>query len=311
MFDRIVRLGSVFLMATTAAASAQTPAVPAAAVTPSPLKRQADSALAAKDYGRAVTLYRQIVARTPGDGGAWNQLGAAYYATNEFARAADAYQHAFTASAVPFSRYNASTSWARAGNADRAIAVLDSMAHAGFSQLQLVEQDSDFGSLHADPRYQAAVALIHRNARPCESNPRARELDFWVGEWNVTSQRGAAGTSSVQLILGSCIVFENWTGRFGDEGKSFNVYDAAKDEWQQYWVANQMQGSSLFTQGIYADGKMQYRHSEFKGPDGKINQRRLTFFNIDHDHVRQLSEKSADGGATWATEYDFLYTRKR
>ena len=92
MFHRTVRLAAVFLFATIAAASAQT--VQTAAVAPSALQRQADSALTGKDYARAVTLYRQIVASSPGDGNVWNRLGSAYYSTNEFAKAADAFQHA-------------------------------------------------------------------------------------------------------------------------------------------------------------------------------------------------------------------------
>ena len=75
-------------------------------------------------------------------------------------------------------------------------------------------------------------------------------------------------------------------------------------------MANRLQGANLFTQGIYADGKLQYRHSEFKGPDGKTYLRRLAFFNLDPEHVRQLSERSADGGTTWTTEYDLRYTRR-
>lgn len=276
----------------------------------SPARQQADSAFGSKNFAKSATLYRQVVTRTPADGIAWNRLGASYYQLGQFAQAADAYEHAYRAAAIPYSRYNAAAAWARAGNGAMAITTLDSMARGGFALPKLIEGDSDFTAIRADPRFQAAFAMVRRNATPCAAEPRARQLDFWVGEWNVTGPQGPVGTSSVQLILGSCVVFENWTGRMGDEGKSFNVYNAATDEWQQYWVADRMQGSSFFTQGIYADGKLQYRHSEFKGTDGRTNLRRLTFFNLDADNVRQLSERSADGGTTWATEYDFHYTRK-
>jgi tetratricopeptide (TPR) repeat protein len=277
---------------------------------PSPVRLQADSAFARKDFPRAATLYQQIVAAAPENGGAWNALGASWYQMGKFAQAADAYEHAFRSGAGPFARYNAAASHARAGNAAGALTTLDSLARGGFALPVLLQGDSDFVALRPDPRYQSALAMMQRNATPCASEPKARQLDFWVGEWDVTSPRGPVGRSSVQLILGSCIVFENWAGRLGDSGKSFNVYNAATDEWQQYWVANRLQGANLFTQGIYADGKLQYRHSEFKGSDGKMYLRRLAFFNLDPEHVRQLSERSADGGATWTTEYDFKYTRR-
>jgi tetratricopeptide (TPR) repeat protein len=276
----------------------------------SPIRLQAESASAPKDFARAATLYQQVVAAAPGNAAAWNALGASWYQLGRFAQAADAYDHAFRTGAGPFARYNAAASYARAGNAGSALTTLDSLARGGFALPVLLQGDSDFVALRPDPRYQSALAMMQRNATPCASEPKARQLDFWVGEWDVTGPRGPAGRSSVQLILGSCIVFENWAGRLGDSGKSFNVYNAATDEWQQYWVANRLQGANLFTQGIYADGKLQYRHSEFKGAGGKMHLRRLAFFNLDPEHVRQLSEASADGGATWTTEYDFKYTRR-
>ena len=298
------------LRAQTAAAQ---PAGARGAVAPtalSPVRLAADSALARKDYAAAVTLYRRAVSGAPADGMAWNRLGASYYQLGRFAEAADAYERAFRTAAIPFSRYNAAASQARAGNGAQAIAILDSMARAGFSLPRLIEGDSDFTAVRADPRFQAAFAMVKRNATPCASEPKARQLDFWVGEWDVTGPQGPVGTSSVQLILGSCVVLENWTGRLGGEGKSFNVYDAGADEWQQYWVADQQQGSTFFTQGIYADGKLQYRHAESRGPNGTTFLRRLAFFNLDPNNVRQLAERSNDGGNTWTTEYDFHYTRK-
>ncbi len=277
---------------------------------PSPIRLAADSAFARKDFAGAVTRYRRAVAGAPGDGIAWNRLGAAYYQLGRFPEAADAYERAFRTAAVPFSRYNAAASHARAGNTDRAVGILDSMARAGFSLPKLIEGDSDFTAVRHDPRYLSAFAMVKRNATPCAAEPKARQLDFWVGEWDVTGPQGPVGTSSVQLILGSCVVLENWTGRLGGEGKSFNVYDAGADEWQQYWVADQQQGSTFFTQGIYADGKLQYRHAESRAPDGTKFLRRLAFFNLDANNVRQLAERSNDGGSTWVTEYDFHYTRR-
>jgi hypothetical protein len=38
--------------------------------------------------------------------------------------------------------------------------------------------------------------------------------------------------------------------------------------------------------------------------------RKLTFFNIDKNKVRQLGEISKDNGITWITEYDLEYRRK-
>jgi len=38
-------------------------------------------------------------------------------------------------------------------------------------------------------------------------------LNCWLGQWNVVTSRGAmpAGDSRIELILGDCVVQENWT----------------------------------------------------------------------------------------------------
>ncbi len=275
-----------------------------------PLIARADSAAAARDVGRAAALYQQALKRAPDDGGTWMKLGSVQYAAGQFREAAASFHRASTYK-VPFAMYNAAASLARLGDGAGAIALLDTVAQNGFTLVQLIRNDSDFVALRADPAFVAVVDHVQRNATPCAAEPKARQLDFWVGDWTVSRGSTQVGTSSVQLILGSCVVLENWSGRYGDTGKSFNVYDASRDEWQQYWVADRMQGSVFYTQGVYIDGRLQYRHAESRQPDGSTLLRRLAFFNLDPDHVRQFAEKSTDGGTTWTPEYDFLYTRKR
>ena len=49
---------------------------------------------------------------------------------------------------------------------------------------------------------------------PCA--PEARQFDFWVGEWNVTTAEGQqAGTNSIRLILDDCVLQETWAGAAG------------------------------------------------------------------------------------------------
>jgi hypothetical protein len=144
---------------------------------------------------------------------------------------------------------------------------------------------------------------------PCKSRPEYRQFDFWVGEWYVLNPRGRqAGTNSVQLILGDCVVFENWTGAGGGGGKSFNVYNAAKGKWQQTWVDNS--GGVLELTGEYRDGAMRFS-GETKGADGKVTLERLTFTKLGDGRVRQFWEQSADGGKTWAVAFDGTYVRKK
>ncbi len=144
---------------------------------------------------------------------------------------------------------------------------------------------------------------------PCKTKSEYRQFDFWIGEWDVQAQGRTAGTNSVKLILGDCVVFENWTGAGGLEGKSFNVYNAAKGKWQQTWIDSA--GSVLELSGEYKDGEMRLAGESTRPRDGKKIINRLTFSKLSSDKVRQLWEQSADEGKTWTVAFDGTYIRKR
>src|SRR4051794_20950411 len=87
----------------------------------------------------------------------------------------------------------------------------------------------------------AAPALADEPAKkpphPCPTDPRYRQLDFWIGEWTVTGPKGkVAGTSKIERILDGCVILENWTDSHGSSGKSFNIFDQRDNQWHQTWV---------------------------------------------------------------------------
>ncbi|HET7294681.1 MAG TPA: hypothetical protein VFM88_19825 [Vicinamibacteria bacterium] len=145
---------------------------------------------------------------------------------------------------------------------------------------------------------------------PCAKAAEFRQLDFWVGDWSVTSSGAPAGESRVEKILGDCVILENWTGVRGLVGKSFNLWDATTKEWRQTWVDST--GGLHEYHGAFADRKMVYVADLLQpGPDGALRPTRLrmTFFDLSGT-VRQLGEQSTDGGKTWTVSYDLLYSKK-
>lgn len=146
------------------------------------------------------------------------------------------------------------------------------------------------------------------SARPCGAKPEYRQFDFWIGEWDVQAGGKQAGTNSVQLILGDCVIFENWTGAGGMTGKSFNIYNAAKGKWQQTWVDSS--GNALELYGEFKDGAMRLAGEKPAPNGGKIIDR-LSFFPLEGGRVRQLWESSQDDGKTWSVVFDGLYTRRK
>jgi len=147
-----------------------------------------------------------------------------------------------------------------------------------------------------------AILFAAAMSRPCQG-PEYHALDFWVGHWNVTDTRSGTpvGTSDIESILDGCVVLENWSGRRGMNGKSFNTFNADTKQWKQSWVDSM--GSAYDFIGAASPGQVVYT----RNVDGKKN--RLTLSKNADGSVRQLSETSADG-TTWTTAYDFTYVRR-
>ena len=150
---------------------------------------------------------------------------------------------------------------------------------------------------------------------PC-SGPQFRQFDFWIGEWDVFGKTGQkAGDSKISLVLDSCIILEEWTSANMQQGlryagKSFNTWNSASKEWQQTWVDN-TGNTTAYTHGKFEDKKIIFNTDPFPFSKDTIAVRRLTFFDLGKDKVRQLGEITKDKGTTWATEYDLEYRRKK
>ena len=70
---------------------------------------------------------------------------------------------------------------------------------------------------------------------PC-STPGARELDFWIGDWEA-SWEGGRGTNRVEKILGGCVIHEQFDGGGpggnGLVGRSYSTYSPDRKRWRQ------------------------------------------------------------------------------
>jgi hypothetical protein len=145
------------------------------------------------------------------------------------------------------------------------------------------------------------------------NDAKYKEFDFWVGTWDVhpngkPEQR--AGTNVITKVHQGCVILENWTGARGMTGTSINIYDASRGRWYQTWADSS--GELHEYMGGIEDGKMVY-YANLAAPPGQSGRvrTRLTFFNEGPDRVRQLSERTPDGGNTWVVNYDFIYVRRK
>jgi len=143
---------------------------------------------------------------------------------------------------------------------------------------------------------------------PC-SSAEHRQFDFWIGDWTVTTPEGdVAGHNTIEKIMGSCALRENWTSAKGNRGTSLNIYSARDGLWRQTWIDEQ--GTFLEIQGGIKDGSM-VMEGEMIGHDGKPAQHRIAWTPNEGGTVRQLWSVSTDGGGEWKVIFDGTYTKTK
>ena len=143
--------------------------------------------------------------------------------------------------------------------------------------------------------------------KPCVAAEH-RQFEFWIGDWEVTTPDGKpADTNLIESIFGGCVLHENWRGRGGSSGQSFNVYDAKRKVWHQTWVDGQ--GGLLILEGSCAKSTMTLSD---KGMPGKtdvnvINE--ISWTTLADGAMHQLWRTTANGGKSWSVAFDGKYVR--
>ena len=149
---------------------------------------------------------------------------------------------------------------------------------------------------------------------PCTASAQ-HQLDFWVGEWNLTwpgSNPGELqhGTNSIRRVLDACVVEENFSG--GDDmhlrGKSVSIFDLSSGKWKQTWVDNE--GGYLDFTGEFKDGQMIFGR-EAQQANGARFLQRMVFKSITPDEFDWSWERSVDNGKTWQVAWPIHYRRRK
>jgi hypothetical protein len=136
--------------------------------------------------------------------------------------------------------------------------------------------------------------------------PEARQFDFWVGSWEVTTPDGKiAGHNRIELILDGRVLQEHWTGAGNFTGTSLNLYDASAKVWRQFWV-DRVGGVLQLTGGLI-DGRMVLTGTSTAGDKTTID--RITWTPNADGTVRQYWEQSTDDRQTWTVAFDGLYRK--
>lgn len=140
-----------------------------------------------------------------------------------------------------------------------------------------------------------------------------RALNFWLGDWDVSTRAGVVvATSTISSLADGCAIEENFHQTVGPggvatsyRGASYSVFDAGGGgRWRQFYVDSV--GSVTVFEGGIVDGAMVLIAP---GAPGVI-QRMIVAPQADGS-VRQTGATSRNGGETWSTGgYDFTYRRR-
>lgn len=140
------------------------------------------------------------------------------------------------------------------------------------------------------------------------SAPEHWQFDFWIGEWDVTTQDGRqAGANRIERILDGCVLQESWTGANGMRGQSFNVYSAADGKWHQTWVDTT--GLRLELHGGMQDGRMVLA-GDVASRDGGAVLNEISWERLSDGRVRQHWRTSTDDGRSWSNVFVGIYTKR-
>ena len=164
--------------------------------------------------------------------------------------------------------------------------------------------------------FQFTLALNAQQANgpnPC-TLPQQKQLEFWVGEWDLTWPGQNAGTidhgtNSIKRIMDGCVVQENFSGGVSMplRGTSLSTFDARSGHWKQTWVDNQ--GGYLDFVGDFRNGQMILQREALASNGDHILQR-MVWKNITPSELDWSWESSKDGGKTWQVNWPIHYKRK-
>ena len=151
------------------------------------------------------------------------------------------------------------------------------------------------------------LALAQPGTR-CATEPH-RQLDFWIGEWNVfNAQQEQVARSQIESIISGCGLSEKYQADSGYSGTSLNQFDEDGNQWQQFWLDSN--GESIHFNGHFNDNTMTFDAYGFEDQRGSYI-RRMRLISISADEVQQESDRSYDQGNTWCSEYRLTYRRRQ
>lgn len=140
---------------------------------------------------------------------------------------------------------------------------------------------------------------------PC-SDPSHRQLDFWIGRWQVFVKDGRkVGDNLITPVQGGCALREQYVTAGGYAGESLSAYDARRSLWHQTWVDTA--GQILLLEGRLV-GTTMVLEGASTTPSGEAVRHRIRWTPLSDGGVRQHWERRTET-QPWETVFDGYYRR--
>ncbi len=273
----------------------------------------ADSLYYTDHFEEAKALYSELIEEDPSNALVTYRYGYVHYRTGELEKGIELIKKSLELNQdkVPALTY---TAWSRLakiyslkGEKETALNWLEKAVDKGYKGLKEFEEEPHFANIRQTEKFLQLKEKLEKQAYPCKYDPKFRELDYWIGEWDVYPTGGAnlVGFSKIESVSQGCAILENWTSLINThEGKSLNYYNSEKGYWEQHWQGS-LDDRQTFTKGILKENAMRFEFIDKEGLKGT-----LTFFKLDDNTVRQYSETQKEANGDLLPAYDLTYKRK-
>ncbi|MEZ4896280.1 MAG: hypothetical protein R2806_05570 [Saprospiraceae bacterium] len=194
---------------------------------------------------------------------------------------------------------------AQTGDPDQAITLLQKLADRGFGSPGLLN-DPAFAPLQDRKEFPSIRNQVEANKFPCLADPKFRQFDFWIGDWDVYMNGQLAGYNTITRAEGGCALHENWHSADGSHsGQSINYYDPVRQAWHQNWVGSGMD----ITDYVAEESREGYLRfvGKMKTSQGIVLKRMTFTYDPSNHSVLQFIEDSTDEGKTWTAGFRGLY----
>jgi hypothetical protein len=265
---------------------------------------------AAEKWREAADAYTSVVASDPDDPTAWLRLAVSARHVERYDTALEALvkAEALGSNAIQIGVERVRIDVLK-GDTDAAVQGLQGLVDNGFTALAFIRNDPILGSMAGNEAFEKLTADLEKTAYPCEHDPKFREFDFWIGEWDVHVASGQlAGSNVISREQRGCYLSEKWTSASGGGGDSINYVDKMTDEWVQIW--NDASGGQINIRGGLTDNGMLLVGTLHDVASNTTKPFRGLWTPLPDGRVRQFFEQSDDGGETWVSWFEGFYTRK-